>query len=100
MTLPFAVFGARHRHAWPSCEALRIAVHQPRLRIPDVAFLDNSTAQCEVLLHARDPAINENESKGDRIFSCQNISDAHEESLRCSALDSVLDLDVRSQTKG
>jgi hypothetical protein len=43
------------------CEALRIAVDQPRLRITDIAFLDNPAAQRAVFIRARDAFINDNE---------------------------------------
>jgi hypothetical protein len=45
----------------PSCEALRIAVDQPRLGITNVAFRDKATAQCTVFVRARDAVVNENE---------------------------------------
>ena len=40
---------------------MRIAVDQTRLRIADVAFLDNAAAQCAVSVCARDAVINDNE---------------------------------------
>src|SRR2546430_91523 len=45
----------------PPCEALRIAVDQPRLRITNVTFLDKATAQCAAFVRTRDAVINQNE---------------------------------------
>ena len=50
-----------YRYVCPSCETLRIAVDQPRLRITNVAFLEKATAQCAVLVRARHAVIDENE---------------------------------------
>ena len=45
----------------PSVEALRIAVDQSRLRITNVAFVNEASAQCTVLVAARDAVVHDNE---------------------------------------
>ena len=45
------------------------ALDQPRLRITDVALLDNPTAQGTVFARARDPVVNENKPCSLRTYT-------------------------------